>query len=268
MDPTLPGTINEADLRIREEIERALLGEDSKIAEIWRRKKEGKSDDEIRVAFGNEYPNFIWNYMRVIKALLDGSLPTATSVASMTARTFRRMLAEHEYSPETTAVLEDRLAILEARAADPAVRKAEERKAREATSKAEESAVVGIYVYSLPHYIRYPYEEGTERTLMKVGRSDRSVMKRFHDQIRTTALPEDPVLLRIYPCEEGQAAAMEADFHASLMDADHDRSSARMGGTEWFCTSLKFLDRIARLKGLEVREISMLGDLEEVVATS
>ena len=247
---------------IRDEIEQVLLSEDSRIADIWRRKQAGQTDDEIRIAFGNEYPNFIWNYTRTVKALLDGSLPTATSVARTTARTFRRMLAEHEFSPEATAELERRLAILEDRVADPAARKAEERKAREATTKAEESAVVGIYVYSLPHYIRYPYEEGTERTLMKVGRSDRSVMKRFHDQIRTTALPEDPVLLRIYPCEEGQATAAEADFHAALVDADHDRSSARMGGTEWFCTSLKFLDRIARLKGLQVREVASLGDDE------
>ncbi|MEI6454314.1 MAG: hypothetical protein WCO31_06940, partial [Actinomycetes bacterium] len=171
MDTTQPSADSEAELRIRDEIEKTLLSEDSKIADIWRRKKEGQTDDEIRLAFGNEYPTFIWNYMRTVKALLDGSLPTATTVSRATARTFRRMLADHDFSPETTAVLKERLAILEARATDPAVRKAEERKAREATAKAEESAVVGIYVYSLPHYIRYPYEEGTERTLMKVGRS-------------------------------------------------------------------------------------------------
>jgi hypothetical protein len=48
------------------------------------------------------------------------------------------------------------------------------------------------------HYLRFPYDQLSGRTLMKVGRSDRDVIKRFREQIRTTALPEEPVLLRIY----------------------------------------------------------------------
>ena len=121
----------------------------------------------------------------------------------------------------------------------------------------------GIYVYSLPHYVRHPYDEESGRTLLKVGRADRSVIKRFREQTRTTALPEDPVLLRVYPCGEESSSVMEGKFHSLLEAADHDRSKARTGGTEWFLTSLKFLDEIATTLGLQARQVT---DLAEAVS--
>ena len=82
---------------------------------------------------------------------------------------------------------------------------------------------------------------------MKVGKSDRDVITRFREQTRTTALPEEPVLLRIYEVSnsESELSEIEKIFHSLLESADHDRSTARTGGTEWFLTSLKFLDKIA-----------------------
>jgi hypothetical protein len=104
------------------------------------------------------------------------------------------------------------------------------------------------------HYLRFPYDQLSGRTLMKVGRSDRDVIKRFREQIRTTALPEEPVLLRIYESSlnEMSLAIIEKRFHSLLEAADHDRSAARTGGTEWFLTSLKFLDEIGSTLGLQV----------------
>jgi hypothetical protein len=115
--------------------------------------------------------------------------------------------------------------------------------------------VTGIYVYALPHYLRHPYDEESNRTLLKVGRSDRSVMRRFREQTRTTALPEEPVLLRIYPSSPEEAVKAERHFHELLEAADHARSRARTGGTEWFLTSLRFLDALADLMGLEARRV-------------
>lgn len=245
---------------VRGEIENALLSEDTTISDIWRRTKEGETPDEIRIARGNERPNFVWNYLRTARAIVDGDLPTAPTVALQASRTLRRFLKDHTFSTATRAALDERLAVLESRATDPGARALEEKGAREATAKAEEQGTPGIYVYSLPHYVRHPYDEESGRTLLKVGRADRSVIRRFREQTRTTALPEDPVLLRVYPCSEGESATREGTFHRLLEAADHDRSTARTGGTEWFLTSPKFLDEIALTLGMEVRDVSDLGD--------
>jgi hypothetical protein len=93
------------------------------------------------------------------------------------------------------------------------------------------------------------------RTLLKVGRSDRSVIARFRDQVRTTALPEDPILLRVYVTTSEDAIHRERQFHQLLEAADHDRSTARTGGTEWFLTSLRFLDAVAATVGLDVHDV-------------
>lgn len=245
---------------VRAEVEAVLLSEEGGLGDVWRRTQAGESPDEIRIARGAERPNFVWSYNRIAKALLDGDLPTAPSVAVQSARTFRRILKENEFTPATRSVLEGRLATLELRASDPEAKAIEDKLAKQATTNAEEHGVPGVYVYSLPHYIRHPYDDESGRTLMKVGRADRSVIKRFRDQTRTTALPEDPVLLRIYPCEVDASAELERTFHRLLEAADHDRSKARTGGTEWFLTSLRFLDEIALVLHLDVQEIADLAD--------
>jgi T5orf172 domain len=185
----------------------------------------------------------------------------APTVALGQARRFRSILKKKHLSEGTRRALEHRLAVLEARASDPAARKVEDEQAVEATSVAEEHAVPGVYVYALPHYVRHPYDEESGRTLLKVGRADRSVIVRFRQQTRTTALPEDPVLLRVYPTAEQDSSRFERKFHALLEAADHDRSKARTGGTEWFLTSLRFLDEIATTLELETRDITDLGDV-------
>jgi hypothetical protein len=248
------------DNAIRSEIEAVLQVEEGGLGDVWRRTAAGESPEQIRVARGAERPNFVWGYLRTARALLDGDLPTAPTVASQTARTFRRMLKEYEFSEGTRAELDRRLAVLESRASDPIAKAAEDRHAIEKTVAAEEHAVPGVYVYSLPHYMRHPYDEESGRTLLKVGRADRSVIRRFRDQTRTTALPEDPVLLRVYPTSEADSQKFERSFHRLLEAADHDRSKARTGGTEWFLTSVRFLDEVAGVLGLEIQEVAELVD--------
>jgi hypothetical protein len=243
---------------IREEVEAVLMAEDSLLGDIWRRTKAGETPEEIRKSRGVDRPNFVWNYNRTSRALVDGDLPTAPTVALGTARTFRRFLKEYGFSPGTRAELERRLALLESCASDPNARAIEEKVAVEKTVDAERNAVPGVYVYSLPHYLRHPYDEVSGRTLLKVGRADRNVIRRFREQTRTTALPEDPVLLRIYVCDENASTEVESTFHRLLEAADHDRSKARTGGTEWFLTSVRFLDEIATTLHLEVREVADL----------
>ena len=141
--------------------------------------------------------------------------------------------------------------MLTSRAEDKQAQDAEVEGAIEATLAAESTHGPGIYVYTLPHYLRHPYDPATGRTLLKVGHSGVDAHYRAKSQGRLTALPEDPILLRIYPVAE--SAKAERDFHTWLRDADHSGGRTQRGGSEWFVTSTKFLDRIARVcarKGL------------------
>jgi T5orf172 domain len=255
------GSVPPLEDAVRAEIVAVIEADETGLGDVWRRTRDGQTPDEIREARGAQKPNFVWNYSRTARAIVDGDLPAASTVALTASRTLRRLLKENVFSPATRQVLEERLTELERLAADPSVRAVEDKQARDATARAEENAVPGIYVYTLPHYLRHPYDEKSERTLMKVGRADRSVIRRFREQTRTTALPEDPVLLRVYPTSEEQSIDKERVFHRLLEAADHDRSQARTGGTEWFLTSTKFLDEIASAFGMEIREVTDLADV-------
>ena len=98
---------------------------------------------------------------------------------------------------------------------------------------------------------------------MKVGRSDRDIIQRFRSQTRTTALPEEPILLRIYRTDGAGAALVETDFHRLLDAADHNRSVTKTAGREWFVTSTRFLDEIARVLKLPVVVVNDADVLDE-----
>src|SRR5205085_1296059 len=70
----------------------------------------------------------------------------------------------------------------------------------------------GVYVYSLPIYLEHPVDAASGRTLLKVGHSSVDVFTRVSGQSRTTALPEDPVLLRIFACDSSDSAGVESKF--------------------------------------------------------
>ena len=241
-------------IEVIQELE-AFLEEDASLyGEIWRKTKQGISEKEIQISRGATYPNFIWNYRRYIRALLEADLPKGPSMLRETGVLFRRILRSANFNDSTKAYLEDGLIEVEARIENRTMQALEENDAIRNTEILETRNAVGVYVYSLMHYLRYPYDPTSGRTLMKVGRSDRDVIQRFREQTRTTALPEEPVLLRIYQRKQSsvEVPVLEKRFHSLLESADHDRSAARTGGTEWFLTSLKFLDEIADTLNLEI----------------
>ena len=72
-------------------------------------------------------------------------------------------------------------------------------------------------------------------------------------------MPEDPVILRVYTDPKGESpdaqvnyGDLEKKFHNLLMSAGHSKTSARSGGTEWFATTLEFLDEIAETLKLAI----------------
>lgn len=239
---------------VKEELIEVLRNDAGLHGEIWRSTEAGLTDEVIQKARGARYPNFIWNYRRYTRALLEGDLPKGMTLLNETASLFRRFSRLDVISTECKSYLENGLLEIAARSSNSVLQAQEEREALGQSIILEKKSTPGVYVYSLMHYLRFPYDQSSGRTLMKVGRSDRDVIKRFREQIRTTALPEEPVLLRVYKAVEIDMSltVIEKRFHTLLEAADHDRSAARTGGTEWFLTSLKFLDEIGSTLGLEV----------------
>ena len=237
---------------MREELARLLEDDPSRTGEVYRLSARGLDAESIAAELGVASSSFVWGYTRKARALLDGDLPTAPSVAQAVARKFRTLLRSGRLSPAARRVLEINLDELDRRAGDELARVVEVERAKEQTEEAEARNEVGIYVYALPHYLRYPFDAVSGRTLMKVGRSDADVIVRFRNQTRTTALPEEPILLRIYRTALASAAPVESAFHRLLEAADHQRSVARSAGREWFVTSTRFLDEVARMMRLEI----------------
>jgi hypothetical protein len=223
---------------------------------IYEGTQRGLSAEEIATELEVSTSTFVWNYSQTLNALLVGKLPSSPSMALASARTFRRLLREGSWSDQTRNYLQHNMDELQGIADNEAARQVEDEKAQIKTELAESKNVPGIYVYALPHYLRYRFDS-SGRTLMKVGHSESDPIKRFRNQVRTTALPEEPILLRIYGIPEGRSSAeIERQFHRLLESADHYRSVTRTAGREWFVTSTRFLDEVAKTLNLQVEVVA------------
>jgi hypothetical protein len=158
---------------------------------VYRLLEEGLAPDTLAERLGGGAAG-AWQYRRMVRALLDGSLPTAPTIALAAARRYRTVLKTPTLSADTRAYLQANLDELERRANDPTRLDEEAQLASEQTQQAEARNEVGVYVYALPHCIRHPYDHASGRTLLKVGCSDRDVIMRFRSQTRTTALRKNP----------------------------------------------------------------------------
>lgn len=231
------------------EVGAVLLADTSRLGDTFRGDQEGLSLAQQAERAGARGANYGYNNRVTITALMDGTIPVGPTLALQAARRLRTLLKREDLSPELRAdwvALEEQLT---RRAEDRQAVEAEEAATAKATSEAESMGTPGIYVYTLPHYLKYPVDPETGKTYLKVGHSSRDAMHRAGAQGRFTALPEDPVLLRIYPSVE--SASIEKRFHEWLRMADHQGHRTRRGGTEWFLTSTKFLDHIADSLNLE-----------------
>ena len=243
---------------VRNELRGYLAADSSRVGEVYRLIEEGLAPDAIAERLEGGAAG-AWQYRRMVRALLDGNLPTAPTIALAAARRYRTMLKTPALSAAARSYLQANLNELERRASDPARLDEEAQRASEQTQQAEARNEAGVYVYALPHYIRHPYDQASGRTLLKVGRSDSDVIMRFRSQTRTTALPEEPILLRIYQTNGASAAPAEATFHRLLDAADHSRTLGKSAGREWFLTHTRFLDEIASTLGLHIGVINESG---------
>jgi hypothetical protein len=143
-----------------------LEADESRLGEVYRGLQRGLDSGAIAAELEIGSTSFVWNYERVAKALLDGNLPGAPTVALGAARKFRSILRSPRLSPAARAYLETNLRELERRANDETARVVEVKQAQEQTHVAEARNDAGIYVYALPHYLRYPFDPDSGRTLM------------------------------------------------------------------------------------------------------
>jgi hypothetical protein len=171
MEP-LETTWGKPSAEVLQELEKYLNNDASLYGEIWRKTNQGVSDEEIQKSRGAASPNFIWNYRRYTKALLESDLPKSPSMLRETGVLYRRVLKATDLNASTRTYLENGLLEIESRIDNKALRAIEESDALRTTQILETRNAVGVYVYSLMHYLRYPYDPTSGRTLMKVGRSD------------------------------------------------------------------------------------------------
>ena len=197
------------------------------------------------------------NLIIQVKSLLEGHIPTAPSRAVQSLRAARALLKQNRgrLSTGTVAFLEALIAELDDAASDGRALAEEERALARTTVELDRlsASAGGVYVYTLPHYWRYPTDEHRGLYLLKVGATSGDPESRIKEQARATAVPEDPIILRFYPApSERDPFDLERKFHKLLDAAGHPRSRANAAGREWFSTSLEFLDTVADILGLTV----------------
>lgn len=247
----------------RQEIESALEVHTYQIGRVFRAMRDDgyKDAQSIADAWGIATYGGISQSIDAIESLIQCKrLTDSPTLAGRMAGLIRNFTKTHKnrLSPETI----DRLAILEdehdrvANNEEAIDREGEQLSQK--TRDTEARQIPGIYVYSYQHYIRYPVNPSDEddtrsRTYLKIGLSEKDVGERLKQQ-NITALPEPPILLRIYTHPNGNLKEIEDKMHKHLNAADHNQNRLPGSGTEWFLTHLTFIDSTAKLLGLNIVE--------------
>lgn len=233
------------------EVETLLAEDTTVLGHLWAYEQEGLTAQEMAEREGTSGTGWVSVYRMLVRVLRDGEVPTAPSMATTAARRVRRWLKKSNLSPSLRAELEAQGALLTSRAEDPSAVAEETETAVENSKRAEAAGRPGVYVWCLPHYLNYPVDQKRGHTLYKVGHSSVDAYNRVRDA-RWVGLPEDPVLRRIYPVDA--SAAAEREFHEALRAADHFQQVNVKAGSEWYLSSLRYLDFIARRMSLDVEE--------------
>jgi len=231
---------------------------------------------ELQNRLGHGGPARSYTLRQVLNALCLGVLPVAPSAVTRVHRKIRVFHRRFEGSLrlDSKDFLRENEQMLDRMLNDESAQEAEEEEAAQAeASYAKKLAKAGVYVFTYPHYYRYPtvpsgYNDRLhDRTLMKIGRAD-NLGRRIDEVANVTAAPEPRRILRLYlpRSDSDPVDAIERKFHGMLDDAGHagPRRASRerqTGGTEWFATSLEFLDSIADLLRLEIVELDAVEGL-------
>jgi hypothetical protein len=221
---------------------------------------------EIAEKSGASNRGVVYNYQKMIMAILEGTMPNSASISRNAARSISRLIKEAtSISPATLEYLNTtRARLIENTESETAVLH------DQASLEAQSAALVkvastiqnGIYVYSFPTYLHFGTVEDQEVFWLKIGSTKNSVWQRIVEQNRQTSMPEDPKLLRIYHKDQMDIDSIEQKFHTTLDRVGHERSAARRtkAGKEWFASTLDAIDAIAELLDLEIEKYESSDD--------
>lgn len=252
---------------IDKEVKTMLANDDLLLGEIFNAMETGvinASDLVKKTSASNR--GVVYNYQKMISAILEGTLPNSASISRNAARSISRLIKDAALiSPKTLEYLNStRIKLIENSESEKAVLH------DQASIDAQSAALVkvaptiqnGIYVYSFPTYLHFGTVEDQELFWLKIGSTKNSVWQRIVEQNRQTSMPEDPKLLRIYHKDSMDIDAIEQKFHTTLDRVGHERSAARRtkAGREWFASTLDAIDAIAELLDLEIERYEFKND--------
>lgn len=255
------------DQSLQNELRKLLAEDDLLLGEIFRAMESGyESAAEILDHTSASNRGVVYNYQKMVKAILRGTLPNSASISRNTARSISRIIRNSLSISEETLDYLNRLQaqLIENTETESAV--TNDKKVLEAQSNAlakiASEIVNGIYVYSFPTYLHFGTVENQEVYWLKIGSTKKSVWKRIVEQNRQTSMPEDPKLLRIYHKADINIDEVEYKFHSTLEAVGHERSAASRtkAGVEWFATTLEAIDALAALMNLEIERYEFLDE--------
>jgi hypothetical protein len=250
---------------IQSEIRQMLLTDEFLLGEIFRAMDNGANTAlEVLEVTGASNRGVVYNYQKMLTAILEGVMPNSASISRNAARSIARLIREaNSVSPETREYLSTtRAKLIDNAEAEVSV--LHDQKSLEVQSQAladiASNIEHGIYVYSFPTYLHFGTVEDQDVVWLKIGSTRKSVWKRIVEQNRQTSMPEDPKLLRIYHRDAMNIDEVEKKFHFTLEAVGHERSAARRtkAGTEWFATTLEAVDALASLMELEIERYEVI----------
>lgn len=245
----------------RTELETLIINDDKLLGQIFRLKQQGilvaKELVEQSTAANS---GVVYNNLTQLKAILEGTLPTGSTVSRHSAYAVGRLLKNnpHITTDLKSYLLNLKILLINNSESLNAVLHDQDQIDHQSEQLAKQASVIqnGIYVYSFPTYLHFGTIEDESISWFKIGSTKNSVWQRIVDQNRQTSMPEDPKLLRIYHKDGMNIDAIETKFHSTLDRVGHERSSARRtkAGTEWFATSLDAIDALAELMDLNIEK--------------
>jgi hypothetical protein len=253
---------------VSSEIKALLAEDDLLLGSIFRVMELGVTNAmEIVKQSGASNRGVVYNYQKMITAILEEDLPNSASISRNAARSITRLIKNGEaISTETLGYLNAvRSKLIQNAEAENAVLHDQESIEAQSAALAKKASTIqnGIYVYSFPTYIHFGTVEDHEVYWLKIGSTKNSVWQRIVEQNRQTSMPEDPKLLRIYHREGMNIDEVEKKFHQTLDRVGHERSAARRtkAGKEWFATTLDAVDALAELIDLNIEKYEIQEDL-------
>lgn len=261
----------EIDRALRQEEDDLTLGHAFRLLVV-----ENLADNErieaLKAHLGGASPGYAIGLRQHLDAVRFGVFPRGPSMARQIAARMKKFKRRHEFSESTHAVLDRNVEALLEIVENAGFRESEQRRADEKERSLEErlKSSSGVYVFTYPHYLLHPThlsaesEKHPDRTLLKVGFSNTSILDRINSETRGAGIPEPRRILRAYMLKDRRDQTLneiEGRFHDLLDNAGHagpkrGTTERQRGGKEWFYTSVEFLDSIASVMDLEKVEIS------------